>query len=83
MLGADDGRRKVVEEEQRPGTLYEHVVDAVVHDVLAGHVVTAGACGEFDLGANTIGGRHQHRMFHTHDLAEIEGATEGSDATKN
>ena len=83
LLGADDRRRKVVEKEQRTGALYEHVVDAVVHDVLAGHVVAASACGEFDLGADTIGGCHQNRMFHAHDLAEIEGAAEGSDATEH
>ncbi|CAB4806719.1 unannotated protein [freshwater metagenome] len=55
----------------------------MVHDVLAGHVVAARTCGELDLGADAIGGRHQHRMFHAHDLAEIEGAAEGSDATEH
>src|SRR5215475_1589690 len=52
----------VVEEEQRFGALYHHVVGAHGDQVDADGVVTAGVDRQPQLGADSVGARHQHRV---------------------
>ena len=70
----------VVEEEQRPSTLHQHVVDAVVDDVGTDAAVPAEACRKLDLGADAVGGGDQHRLVHRLDGLAAEGAAEAPDA---
>ena len=55
----------------------------MVDDVLAWYVVAAGARGELNLGAHTIGGGNEHRILHRHDVGEIEGAAKCTNAAKD
>ena len=55
--------REVVQEEERHGALHRDIVDAVIHQILAHRVVTAGQEGDFDLGAHAIGRADQHRLL--------------------
>src|SRR5690606_38395380 len=53
---------EVVEEEQRFGTLYQHVVHAHADQVDADRVVAAELLGQLELGADAVGAGHQHRL---------------------
>ena len=52
--------REIVEKEQRLGALHEDVVDAVVDQIGADRVVTAGHEGDLQLRADAVGARHEH-----------------------
>ena len=73
----------VVEEEQRPGRLHEHVVDAVVDDVGADAAVAAEPRGQLDLGADAVGRGDQHRLVHRRDRLAAERAAEAADAAQH
>jgi hypothetical protein len=53
---------QVVEEEERRGPLHENIVHAVVHEIAADRVVHAGHERDFQLRADTIGARDEHRI---------------------
>ena len=63
-VGVERAGGDVVEEEQRPGRLHEHVVDAVVDDVDADAADLAEAGGQLDLRADAVGRRDEHRVVH-------------------
>ena len=52
----------VIQEEQRPGSLHEDVVDTVIHQILAHGVMPSRHESHLDLGAHAVGSRHQHRV---------------------
>ena len=54
--------RIVIEEEQRRRAQHHDVVGAHRDQVDADGVVTAGVDGEAQLGSNTVGAGHQHRL---------------------
>ena len=54
--------REIVEEEKRPGALDGDVVYAVVYQIFANGVVTAGSKGDFQFGADAIGRADQYRI---------------------
>ena len=83
VLGVDPARRHVVEEEQRPGTLHQHVVDAVVDDVDADAAVAAESRRQLDLRADTVGRGDQHRVVHGLDRLPAERPAEAADAAQN
>ena len=62
VVGVELADRDVVEEEQRLGALAHEVVDAHGHEVDADGVEPAGGLGDQRLGADAVGGRHQHRV---------------------
>ena len=62
VVGVELAHRDVVEEEQRLGALADDVVDAHRHEVDADGVEPAGGLGDERLGADAVGGRHQHRV---------------------
>ena len=68
----------IVEEEEGAGTLYEHVVDAVVDDVGPDAPVTAEAGGELHLGAHSVGAGNQDGIVHRLDRGTAEGAAEAA-----
>ncbi len=83
----DHGRRRihiepaageVIEEEQRLGTLYQDVIDAHRHQVLADRVVAVPLEGQLELGADAVGARHQHRFAIF--LRKLEQRAEAADA---
>ena len=53
---------EIVEEEQRLGTLHQHVVDAHGDQIDADRVVAIEHLRQFQLGADAIGAGHQHRL---------------------
>ena len=53
---------KVVQEEQRLGALYQHIVDTHGHQVDADGVVPAQLLGQLELGTDAVGAGHQHRL---------------------
>ena len=55
-------RAEVIEEEQRFGAQHGDVVDAMVHEVRADGVVLVHREGDFELGADAVHGRHEHRL---------------------
>ena len=62
VVGVELADRDVVEEEQRLGALADEVVDAHGHEVDADGVEAAGGLGDQRLGADAVGGRHEHRV---------------------
>ena len=73
--------REVVQEKQRHGALHRDVVDAVVHQVFAHRAVPAGQERHLQLGADAVGGTHQHRLAITRQLVHrSEAADFGQDA---
>ena len=64
ILGHKARGRNIIEEEQWLGALYEHIIDAVVDEIVTNASEAAGLKGEFYLGTHPIGGGHQHRMVH-------------------
>ena len=61
VVGVEPTDRDVVEEEERLGPLAHEVVDAHGHQVDADGVEPAGGLGHQRLGADPVGGRHEHR----------------------
>ena len=55
-------RRKVVEKKQRLGALDDHVVDAHGHQIDAHRSVAVGVDREAQLGADSVGSRHEHGL---------------------
>ena len=53
---------EIVQEEQRFGALHHQVVDAHRHQIDADRVVQPGLDGDLQLGADAVGGGHQHRI---------------------
>ena len=62
VVGVELADRDVVEEEQRLGALADDVVDAHGHEVDADGVEATGGLGDERLGADAVGGRHEHRV---------------------
>ena len=62
-FGVERADGEVVEEVERARALDGDVVDTVVDEVFADGVVTARHLGDFEFGADAIGGRDQHRLF--------------------
>ena len=85
LLG-DVGRKppgsKVVEKEQRLGALHEDVVDAVIHQVGTDGVVPAGHECNFELGADAVSARDEHRIGHARQV-EPEQPAEGADVRQH
>ncbi len=61
-VGRQPPGRQVVEEEQRPRALHQDVVDAVVHEIGADRVVAAGHECDFELRADAVRARDEHRL---------------------
>ena len=83
LLGVELAGGDVVEEEQRPRALHEHVVDAVVDDVDADAAVAAEPGGELDLGADAVGAGDEHRVVHRLERRGAERAAEAADAAQH
>ena len=83
MVGVELAAGDVVEEEQRPGALHQHVVDAVVDDVGADAVVLAEASGQLDLGADAVGAGDEQRLVHVLQGGSAEHAAEAADALEH
>ena len=79
-VGVELARRHVVEEEQRPGGLHEHVADAVVDDVVAEPANPPERRGQLDLRADAVGGGDEDGVVHRRDRLGREGAAEAADA---
>ena len=81
-LGADMRRQlsggEIIEEEQRLGALDDEVVDAHGHQIDADGGVPSGLDRDLDLGADTVIGRHQHRVAEARRL-EVEQSTKAAD----
>ena len=60
VVGVELADGDVVEEEQRLGALAHEVVDAHGHEVDADGVEPPGGLGDQRLGADAVGGRHEH-----------------------
>ncbi len=81
-LGAD--RRiefpagKIIEEEQRLGSLHHEIIDRHGDEIDADRVVAAGFDGDLHLGADAVGGGDQDRIGEAGGL-EIEQAAEAAD----
>ena len=54
---------KVVQKEQRLGTLHQHIVHAHAHQVNAHGVVHVPFKRQLEFGAHTVGATHQHRFL--------------------
>jgi hypothetical protein len=54
---------EIIQEEQRRRALHEDVVDAVIHQVDTDRPVTVRQEGDFQLGADAVGARHEHRLL--------------------
>ena len=85
--GLDDGvvelaGSEVVEEEERRGTLYSDVVDAVVDEVLADGVMDAKLEGDLEFGADAVGGGDKHRVWELFEV-EREQAAEAADLAEH
>ena len=57
----------VVEEEEGLGTAHENVVRAHRHEVDADRVVAVHELRDLELGADAVGARDEHRVFHLLD----------------
>ena len=77
-VGREPPGRQVIEKEQRTRALHQDVVDAVVHQIGADGVVTSGHEGDFQLGADAVGARDQHRLAQVRGV-ELEESAERSD----
>ena len=77
----EPGARDVVEEEQRPGALHQHVVHAVVDEVAADAAHAATGDGDARLGADAVRRRDEHRALDV--VGELEEAPEGPEPTKH
>ena len=75
VVGVEAADRDVVEEEQRLGALAHEVVDAHGHEVDADGVEAADRLGDQRLGADAVGGRHEHRLA-------VAGQVEGEQAAE-
>ena len=80
--GRDDVRigtvlRQIIEEKERSRSLDRDIVDAVVDDVRAERVVATERRGDLDLGADAIGGGHEHRVVEFARRTQAEHAAEG------
>ena len=82
-IGVEHAGGDVVEEEQRPGRLHEHVVDAVVDDVHPDAAHHAEPGGEFDLGADAVGRGDEHGVAQRRDRRGGEHAAEAADAAQH
>ena len=82
-IGIEHAGGDVVEEEQRPRRLDEHVVDAVVDDVHPDAAHHAETRREFDLRADAVGRRDEHGVAQRRDGRGAEHATEAADATQH
>ena len=71
--------RDVVEEEQRLGALAHEVVDAHGDEVDADRVEPADGLRDQRLGADAVGGRHEHRVRGSGGSAKREQAAEAAD----
>ena len=59
--GVEAARADVIEEEERPRSPAEDVVDAVVHNIVADGIVPPETDSHVDLGADAINTAHQDR----------------------
>ena len=75
----EDAGCHVIQEEERLRPRRQHVVHAVVDEVRANLAVTARAGRQQDLGADTVGARHQDGLPVTMSV-EREQAAEGAHA---
>ena len=71
---------EVVEEEQRLRRLGDDVVDAHGHEVDAHGVMAVRQEGDLELGADPVGGGHQHRPPAA-DAGQVEESAEPADAS--
>ena len=78
MVGVELADGDVVEEEERLGALAHQVVDAHGDEVDPDGVEAPGGLGDQRLGADAVGGRHQHRI-RAAVAGEGEEATEAAD----
>ncbi len=69
---------EIVEEEQRFRALHHEVVDRHRHQVDADPAMQAGLDRDQDLGADAVGGGHQHRILEAGGL-EVEQPAEAAD----
>ena len=69
---------EIVEKEQRFGALHDEVVDRHRHQIDADAVMQPGLDRDLDLGADAVGGRHQHRILEAGGL-EVEQSAEAAD----
>jgi hypothetical protein len=77
-LGIEAAGGEVVEEEERGRALDGDVVDAVIHEVGADGVVDFEGEGEFELGADSVGGGDEDGIFPFSGV-EFEEAAEAAD----
>src|SRR5581483_9648404 len=61
-LGVELANGKIVEKKQRLRALDGDVVDAVINQIFANGVMAAGREGNFELGADAIGGTDKNRI---------------------
>ena len=66
---------EIVEKEERLGALNDEVVYAHGHQIVTDAVVNAGLTGQLQLGADTVGGGAEDRVFEARGL-EVEQPTE-------
>ena len=78
-VGVEAAGGEVVEEEKRPRRLHQHIVDAVVDDVVADPAQPSGPGRELDLRADSVRRRHQHRVVHRRDRLGREDPAEAPD----
>ncbi len=69
---------EIVEKEQRLGALHHDVVDRHRDEVDADAAMQAGVDGDLELGADAVGGGHQHRVLEARGL-EVEQAAKAAD----
>ena len=73
---------EVIEEKQRLGAQHGDVVDAMIHEVGADGVVPVHREGDFELGADAVHGRHEHRLAVFFQV-EREQAAEAADLAEH
>ena len=54
---------EVIQKKQRPGALDKDVVDAVIDEIDADRAVLVGKERNFELGADSVGARHENRIL--------------------
>src|SRR6267142_675036 len=68
-IGVEPSRSDVVHEEKRPCALHKNVVHAVIDEIRPDRIVTIHHDGDFQLGADAVRARNEHRALHSAEVA--------------
>jgi hypothetical protein len=67
-------RPDIVEKEQRPGTEYRDVVDAVIDEIRSDRVVSVHRESDLQFRPDPVDAAHQHRLAHPEKIRRKEAA---------